>query len=62
MNTVSSLSDRCGVELDDAAIVAVGHTQFKTMGAAAIRQLCRRNHVLYDIKYAFPADQVDGRI
>jgi UDP-N-acetyl-D-glucosamine/UDP-N-acetyl-D-galactosamine dehydrogenase len=46
----------------DAAIVAVGHTQFKTMGAAAIRQLCRRNHVLYDIKYAFPADQVDGRI
>lgn len=46
----------------DAAILAVGHNQFKAMGAAAIRQLCRRNHVLYDIKYAFPVDQVDGRI
>jgi UDP-N-acetyl-D-galactosamine dehydrogenase len=46
----------------DAAILAVGHNEFKAMGAAAIRQLCRRNHVLYDIKYAFPADQVDGRI
>ena len=46
----------------DAAILAVGHNQFKAMGAAAIRRLCRRNHVLYDIKYAFPADQVDGRI
>ena len=46
----------------DAAIVAVGHNEFKAMGAAAIRQLCRRNHVLYDIKYTFPANQVDGRI
>ena len=46
----------------DAAILAVGHNEFKAMGAAAIRQLCRRNHVLYDIKYAFPASQVDGRI
>ena len=46
----------------DAAIVAVGHNEFKAMGAAAIRQLCRRNHVLYDIKYAFPGNQVDGRI
>ena len=46
----------------DAAIVAVGHNEFKVMGAPAIRQLCRRNHVLYDIKYAFPANQVDGRI
>ncbi len=46
----------------DAAILAVGHNEFKAMGAAAIRQLCRRNHVLYDIKYAFAASQVDGRI
>jgi len=46
----------------DAAILAVAHSEFKAMGAAAIRQLCRGNHVLYDIKYAFPANQVDGRI
>ena len=46
----------------DAAVLAVGHNEFKKMGAAAIRKLCRRNHVLYDIKYAFAATEVDGRL
>jgi UDP-N-acetyl-D-galactosamine dehydrogenase len=46
----------------DAAVLAVGHKVFREMGAAAVRSLCKRNHVLYDIKYAFPADQVDGRL
>jgi UDP-N-acetyl-D-glucosamine/UDP-N-acetyl-D-galactosamine dehydrogenase len=46
----------------DAAIVAVAHREFKKMGAAAIRRLCRRNHVLFDVKYVFPATQVDGRL
>jgi len=46
----------------DAVVLAVAHHQFKEMGAPAMRRLCRRNHVLYDIKYAFPKDQVDGRL
>ena len=46
----------------NAAVLAVGHNEFKKMGAAAIRKLCRRNHVLYDIKYAFAATEVDGRL
>jgi UDP-N-acetyl-D-galactosamine dehydrogenase len=46
----------------DAAIVAVSPREFKTMGAAAVRQLCRNNHVLFDIKYVFPAKDVDGRL
>jgi len=46
----------------DAAIVAVAHDEFKAMGPQAIRQHCRRNHVLYDIKYVFPAKDVDGRL
>ncbi|MFI4914481.1 MAG: Vi polysaccharide biosynthesis UDP-N-acetylglucosamine C-6 dehydrogenase TviB [Steroidobacterales bacterium] len=46
----------------DAVIVAVAHRQFKAMGAAAIRKLCKRNHVLFDIKYVFPAADVDGRL
>jgi UDP-N-acetyl-D-glucosamine/UDP-N-acetyl-D-galactosamine dehydrogenase len=46
----------------DAAVLAVAHREFKKMGAAAVRRLCRRNHVLYDIKYAFAADEVDGRV
>jgi len=46
----------------DAAIVAVGHREFREMGAEAVRRLCRRQHVLYDIKYVFRASEVDGRL
>ena len=46
----------------DAVVLAVAHREFKELGSAAIRRLCRRNHVLYDIKYAFPAGEVDGRL
>jgi UDP-N-acetyl-D-glucosamine/UDP-N-acetyl-D-galactosamine dehydrogenase len=46
----------------DAAVIAVAHREFKEMGVDAVRGLCRRNHVLYDIKYVFPASQVDGRL
>jgi UDP-N-acetyl-D-galactosamine dehydrogenase len=38
------------------------HEQFKAMRPAAVRQLCRRNHVLFDIKYVFPRQDVDGRL
>jgi UDP-N-acetyl-D-galactosamine dehydrogenase len=46
----------------DAIVMAVGHRQFREMGAEAVRRLGRRNHVLYDIKYVFPAAEVDGRL
>ena len=46
----------------DAAVVAVAHRQFRDLGAAAVHKLCRRNHVLYDIKHVFPAADVDGRL
>jgi UDP-N-acetyl-D-galactosamine dehydrogenase len=46
----------------DAVVIAVAHREFKAMGAAALRRLCRRNHVLFDIKYVLPAHDVDGRL
>ena len=46
----------------DAIIIAVAHHQFKAMGITAIRALGKKNHVLYDIKYIFPAEKVDGRL
>jgi len=46
----------------DAAIVAVAHREFKEMGAKALRQLCKHNHILFDIKYLFAANEVDGRL
>jgi len=46
----------------DAAVVAVAHRQFRELGAPGVRRLCRRRHVLYDIKHVFPAAAVDGRL
>ncbi len=46
----------------DAAVLAVGHKQFRELGIGSVRKTCKKNHVVYDIKYLFPADQVDGRL
>lgn len=46
----------------DAVIIAVAHHQFKSMGITAIRALGKKNHVLYDIKYILPKENVDGRL
>jgi len=27
-----------------------------------VRRLCRKNHVVYDIKHVFAASEVDGRL
>ena len=46
----------------DVAIVAVAHRQFRELGARGVRRLCKKSHVLYDIKHVFPAAAVDGRL
>lgn len=46
----------------DAIIVAVGHQQFKEMGIDGIRVLGKNVHVVYDVKYVFPADASDLRL
>ena len=46
----------------DAAVMAVGHKEFRERGVASVRKACKKNHVVYDIKYVFPADEVDGRL
>jgi UDP-N-acetyl-D-galactosamine dehydrogenase len=46
----------------EAAVLAVAHREFRDLGADGVRRLCRKNHVLYDIKHVFPAAQVDGRL
>ncbi|WP_092208677.1 Vi polysaccharide biosynthesis UDP-N-acetylglucosamine C-6 dehydrogenase TviB [Desulfoluna spongiiphila] len=46
----------------DAVILAVAHDEFKAMGIDAIRALGKERHLLFDIKYLFPADQVDARL
>ncbi len=46
----------------DAIILAVAHDQFKEMGIDKIRALGKSDCILFDVKYLFPADQVDGRL
>jgi UDP-N-acetyl-D-galactosamine dehydrogenase len=46
----------------DVAVVAVAHRQFRELGPRGVRRLCKKNHVLYDIKHVFPAAAVDGRL
>jgi UDP-N-acetyl-D-galactosamine dehydrogenase len=46
----------------DAVVMGVAHDEFRKMGLARIRELARKNHVLYDIKYVFKAGEVDGRL
>lgn len=60
----------CGVTLTDApapgsfdaVIVAVGHQQFVTLGAAGIRALGKPLSVVYDVKSILPRASVDGRL
>jgi UDP-N-acetyl-D-galactosamine dehydrogenase len=46
----------------DAVILAVGHDQYRELGASGVRRLLKPGGVLYDIKYVFPKDGVDGRL
>ena len=46
----------------DAIIVAVGHEQFRALGAEGIRALGKPACVLYDVKYVLPRTAVDGRL
>jgi len=46
----------------DAIILAVAHYQFKDMGVEAIRALGKTDHVLYDLKYLYLAEQTDLRL
>ena len=46
----------------DGIILAVAHDEFRRMGAKALRGSAKENHVLYDLKYAFAADESDLRL
>lgn len=69
---VESIDSDCQTEIQlikqlvnntyDAILLAVGHQQFKVMGASNIRSFGKDNHVLYDLKYLFDADETDLRL
>ncbi|MBF0340960.1 MAG: Vi polysaccharide biosynthesis UDP-N-acetylglucosamine C-6 dehydrogenase TviB [Magnetococcales bacterium] len=46
----------------DGIILAVAHRQFLEMGVEAIRRFGKPGHLLYDLKYIFPAHASDLRL
>jgi UDP-N-acetyl-D-galactosamine dehydrogenase len=46
----------------DVVIIAVGHKQFKALGADGIRAYGKDISVIYDVKYVLSPDQVDDRL
>jgi UDP-N-acetyl-D-galactosamine dehydrogenase len=46
----------------DAVIVAVGHEQFRRLGAEGIRAFGKPQSIVYDVKYVLPRESVDGRL
>jgi UDP-N-acetyl-D-galactosamine dehydrogenase len=46
----------------DGIIIAVAHDKFKAMGFNAIYDLCKKNKVIYDLKYLFTSNKIDLRL
>lgn len=46
----------------DGIILAVGHNEFKELGAENIRKFGKSSHVLYDLKYVLEKSDVDMRL
>ena len=46
----------------DGIIIAVAHDQFKALKISKISKLCKKNHIIYDLKHLFNKDQVHLRM
>lgn len=46
----------------DGIVLAVDHSEFKKMGAAAVRKYGKAKHVLYDVKHVFGTNDSDLRL
>ena len=46
----------------DGIIIAVSHEKFKKMGDNSIVNLCKKQHVIYDLKSLFPKNQSNLRL
>ena len=43
----------------DSILIAVGHKKFKIMGMKFISNLCKKNHIIFDLKYLFSNNKVN---
>ena len=68
---IEAVADEYGISISneipdggqyDAIVVAVAHKEFREMSPAEIHALGKPVHVVYDIKYVLPFEEVDGRL
>ena len=46
----------------DGILIAIGHEKFKNMDIRAIKSLCKKNYIIYDLKYTFSKNQLVSRL
>ena len=46
----------------DAVIITVAHDEFKQMGSDGVQRLTKPNHVIFDVKYILPKNDVSARL
>ncbi len=46
----------------DSIMIAVSHDKFKTMGINKIYNLCKKKHIIYDLKYLFTSNKINLRL
>ena len=62
VSTAATIQAQSSWQEVNAIVLAVGHDEFKAMGARKIRRWGKKAHMLYDVKYLFSSDQTDGRL
>ncbi len=56
------ISKLSGKNIYDGIIIAVAHDNFKSLKIKTISNLCKKRHIIYDLKYLFKKDEVDLRM
>ncbi len=46
----------------DAVLIAVAHNKFKTIGLSKIKNLCKKKHVIFDLKNLFNSNRADLKL
>ncbi len=46
----------------DAIIISVAHDKFKNMGINVISNFCKKNHIIYDLKFTFNSNKVNLKL
>ena len=61
-DTSTKLIDEPKKNSYDAIILAVNHDVFKNISLSVIKSYGKKNHIIYDVKHIFDANDVDGRL